>query len=74
MFESVEIFISLNTKLDLGLTVLAVEVVKVFLKLSEIIGEVSISLVILFVSSLLHTNLIMNKQNTHDYYYNNSVL
>lgn len=61
-------FVSSDTTLDFGLIGLAAEVVKVFLKLSGVVGGVSILLVTLFVSSPLHTNLIRSKRND-DYYH-----
>lgn len=61
MFGPLDTFVSLNIILDFGFTVLAAEVVKVLLKPSGVVGGVSILLVTLFVSSPLHTSLIMKE-------------
>jgi len=61
MFRPLDTFVSLNIILDFGFTVLAVEVVKVPLKPSGVVGGVSMLLVTLLVSSPLHTNLIVQK-------------
>jgi len=73
-FGPLDTFVSLNIILDFGFTVLAVvlEVVKVFLKPSGVVGGVSILLVTLFISSPLHISLIMKKKkkkSSCDYYY-----
>lgn len=60
MFRPLDTFV-LNIILDFGFTILAVEVVKVPLKPSGVVGGVSMLLVTLLVSSPLHTNLIVQK-------------
>lgn len=67
-FGLLETFVSLNIILDFGFTVLAVEVVKVSLKPSGVVGGVSMLLFTLLVSSSLHTILYVQKTSCNYYY------